>query len=295
METVFQTEKIKEYCINTSPDHFHALECEECKTKNSTYDWSWSPIAFCISLKERDDRVRIVSKEFHKVGLCNKIVFYRPLKDKSKIKRPGTRGCWESHRAVAKIALECNLDHAIVFEDDVVFDEDFTPENSIVVKQAFQSLPKKWNVFFLGHTSVMSLPFKKNIIRTWSLATHAYVISKNQMIYLANRMYDDHPFNKISSIDYDLANVFARKNTFAMYPMIAYQDNSTPSDNQAPLGAKTKKIVDWVISQKTMKKSQYRSFWILIVALAILSSVTIVSTVVIVKLSKKLYHLRSQK
>ena len=41
-------------------------------------DWSFLDAAYCISLKIRDDRAAQAAAEFHKVGLCQRVLFYRP-------------------------------------------------------------------------------------------------------------------------------------------------------------------------------------------------------------------------
>ena len=60
-------------------------------------DWSFLDGVYCISLQSREDRVINVAAQFHKVGLCRQVLFYRPLRHPGR----GYIGSWESHRAVA--------------------------------------------------------------------------------------------------------------------------------------------------------------------------------------------------
>jgi hypothetical protein len=60
-------------------------------------DWSFLNAAYCISLKTREDRVTQAAAEFHRLGLCRRVTFYRP----DKHPRNGFIGNWTSHRDVA--------------------------------------------------------------------------------------------------------------------------------------------------------------------------------------------------
>jgi hypothetical protein len=139
---------------------WHYLECQECKLVNqSPYNWKWLPVAVCISLREREDRVRESSAQFHKIGLCQRVIYYRPTRDK----KPA-RGCWESHRKIAKTARDFwKLDKIAVFEDDVLFADNIEPHRINNLDATLDSLPKNWNAFYLGHWSVLALPRQKGV------------------------------------------------------------------------------------------------------------------------------------
>ena len=66
---------------------FHACPSDPaCPYCNGTIepqralDWSFLDSVYCISLKSREDRARSAAAEFHRVGLCRQVMFYRPDK-----------------------------------------------------------------------------------------------------------------------------------------------------------------------------------------------------------------------
>ncbi len=71
---------------------------------------------YCISLQEQPHRTAKAAAQFHVLGLCRDVLFYRPV-----------RGCdtdraiWESHRAVAADAIAKGFGRILVLEDDVLF------------------------------------------------------------------------------------------------------------------------------------------------------------------------------
>ena len=71
---------------------------------------------YCISLQEQPHRTAKAATQFHALGLCRDVLFYRPV-----------RGCdtdraiWDSHRAVAADAVAKGFARILVLEDDVLF------------------------------------------------------------------------------------------------------------------------------------------------------------------------------
>ena len=148
-------------------------------------DWSFVGNVYCISLKTRNDRVERVSKEFHRTGLCQHVIFYRPEKHPKK----GIIGSWESHRAVAMDALNRNLETALVFEDDVLFLRKITSALLAQVASTMRALPANWHIYYLGHWPVEAWFIRSNLLRTRSACAHAYIISQHTMRWLR-----DHPY-----------------------------------------------------------------------------------------------------
>jgi len=66
------------------------------------YDWSFIDATYCTSVRERQDRVRSAADQFHRVGLCKNIKFYRPQRNSDN----PIVGIWESHRAILSHALK---------------------------------------------------------------------------------------------------------------------------------------------------------------------------------------------
>ena len=224
---------------------YHKCSCPDpvsCKTMGSKWA-SWLPKVFCISLNERDDRMKLASEEFHKVGLCSLVEFYRPIKDTSSVPRPATRGCWESHRAVASRAMATGLSHVLITEDDLVWSHNAKLDN---LKSIFQELPKDWEIFYLGHMPLFGYPVRLDLKlwRTWSGCTHCYVINKNVMKWMKNHPYDDEPIKESmiwnknigqKGIDDFIRRLFVQ---YSLFPMISYQRGiqTTNPKNIIPLG-----------------------------------------------------------
>ena len=143
---------------------------------------------FCICLRERDDRLHESAREFHRLGLCSRILYYRPLRpDKQLVKSlglksPGAYGCFESHRMLARVARqELKCDNMLVFEDDVQFVPDVTSETIQNVARKFHNLPSDWDLFFLGHWPLasglnidMEKPQTDHAHRAFCVMAHAY-------------------------------------------------------------------------------------------------------------------------
>jgi len=75
------------------------------------------PFLGCINLIERDDRYAMISEEFNRVGIANRVHWHRPHRHKE----GGRIGCFESHLAVFQAALNAGAPFAVIMEDDVRF------------------------------------------------------------------------------------------------------------------------------------------------------------------------------
>ena len=127
---------------------------------------------WCINLKHRTDRFKNVCNEFKKINLLDKVNFYHPELDKSKLIGVG---CWESHVYCMKQALKNNK-NLLIFEDDVIFDN---IDNNILnnIKNVYEN--EKWDIFRLG--SVLDYYTKRINNYLWEgkfTATHALFINK---------------------------------------------------------------------------------------------------------------------
>lgn len=213
--------------------------------------WSFVEIAVCISLRERDDRAVQATKEFVRVGLDSKVVFYRPEKDKSThTKRPTTRGCWESHRLVSEWLSREGYGNALIFEDDVHFDSTLSLNTLQTLKQAYTTLPKEWSIFFLGHFCFQwsDVSFSKHVKRVHSTCLHAYMINGPMMQWLATKPYDTVAKNVMfSAID---TYIMTRPHCYAFHPMICFQSSSKSDTPRSPTN-----LVTVGLQEKWMKRS----------------------------------------
>jgi hypothetical protein len=202
------------------------------------FDWSFLDGTYCISLKSRPDRVASAAAEFHRLGLCRHVLFYRPSKDPERPKR----GIWESHRAVAEHARQRGFETTLILEDDVLFSRRLQPQKVRAIARALNTLPPDWMVFFLGHWPFWAYFAGPNMLRTGSACAHAYVASTRLLQWL-----HDHPYGsrdilwapRIVGRGIDAA--YARlEATYALFPMIAIQSGSR-SDNIKDEPTRTKK------------------------------------------------------
>jgi hypothetical protein len=156
---------------------------------NVFYDWSFVDTAFCICLIDRSDRLAHSIEQFHRVGLCSQVLYYRPSRPpKERIaelgikNRPGF-GCWESHRAVMTLARQ-TFDSKLnmIFEDDVLFVPECKPTDIVRVRRHIQETlaDREWDVYFLGHQPLLLATPQgvDGLWRTHSLLTHAYLQSR---------------------------------------------------------------------------------------------------------------------
>jgi GR25 family glycosyltransferase involved in LPS biosynthesis len=190
-------------------------------------DWSFLDGAYCISLKSREDRAINVAAQFHKVGLCRLVTFYRPVKHPVK----GIIGSWESHRAVGEDALQRGHQKTLIMEDDVAFAGKLRPGRVRAIARALDRLPSDWMIFFLGHWPVWAYPVRHNVLRTGSACAHAYVVSPRLLQWLHEHPWDAPGIKKLRLVGKALDSAYAAlPGTYALFPMIATQSVSK-SDN----------------------------------------------------------------
>jgi glycosyl transferase family 25 len=190
-------------------------------------DWSFLDGAYCISLKSREDRATNVAAEFHKVGLCRKVTFYRPVKHPVK----GIIGSWESHRAVGEDALQRGYQRTLIMEDDVAFANTLRPAKVRSIGRALDQLPPDWMIFFLGHWPVWAYFVRHNVLRTASACAHAYIVSPRLLQWLHEHPWGSPGVRKLRLVGKALDSAYAElPGTYALFPMIATQSVSK-SDN----------------------------------------------------------------
>ena len=223
-----------------SPDHhddgtglFHACPrdpaCPECMAGSpadgGAFDWSFVDGAYCISLRNRPDRAAAAAAEFHRVGLCRKVVFYRPHKHPTRPKI----GIWEAHRAVGQEARRRGCRTVLVLEDDVRFASWIGPRTVRAVATALAALPSGWTIFFLGHWPLRAWFVRRNVLRSASACTHAYIASADLLSWLGDHPFGTAPFVRLAGTGIDAAYA-ALPGTYAYFPMLATQSES-PSDH----------------------------------------------------------------
>jgi GR25 family glycosyltransferase involved in LPS biosynthesis len=190
-------------------------------------DWSFLDGVYCISLKSREDRATAVAAQFHAVGLCRQLLFYRPLRFPGR----GYIGSWGSHRAVAEHARAQGCETTLIFEDDVQFVRRLSPRSVRAIGRAIERLPPDWMIFFLGHWPLWAYFVHPNVLRTSSACAHAYIVSPRLLGWLHEHPWGTPGIEKRRLIGKALDSAYAMlPATYALFPMIATQSVSK-SDN----------------------------------------------------------------
>lgn len=168
--------------------------------------WDWDAlvgVVYCISLRENDDRFDEVCRMMHRVGLCGFVTFYRPLRDRSPhLKKPGERGCWESHRACFADATARGVSRALILEDDARERRWLTPNAVRRLVRAVTSeersadtpLPRDWNILNLTFTSIWGghpITPKWRFWRIYQDCTAAYLITGETMRRMCAQPFDE--------------------------------------------------------------------------------------------------------
>jgi len=145
---------------------------------------------YCINLDSRTDRWEHASNEFKKYNIeverfsaiiGTDFIKTIPVYHDALAKRPGLLGCNLSHLGVVKKSKELGLNNVLVFEDDIVFCENFELE----FKKRIEQLPNDWDLFYLSGNNFYNkksdynglIKVTENISKTThTLTTHSYAI-----------------------------------------------------------------------------------------------------------------------
>jgi GR25 family glycosyltransferase involved in LPS biosynthesis len=247
-----ETAIFDEPVFHTCPPDPSCPYCNGSIAPAQALDWSFLDGVYCISLKSREDRAIAVAAQFHKVGLCRQLQFYRPLRYPGR----GYIGSWESHRAVAEHARQQGNQTTLIFEDDVQFVRRMTPRSVRAIGRTIERLPPDWMIFFLGHWPLWAYFVRPNVLRTSSGCAHAYIVSPRLLRWLHEHPWGTPGIEKRRLIGKALDSAYAKlPATYALFPMIATQSVSR-SDNFAVSRKKNTKL------KHLVTHSRYRE-WLL--------------------------------
>ena len=204
---------------------------------DAAFDWSFLDGAYCISLVSREDRSASAAAQFHRLGLCRHLLFYRPIKHPKSAKH----GIWESHRAVAEHARQRGCKRTLIMEDDVLFSRRLQPRKLRAIARALDRLPPDWMIFFLGHWPLWAYFVRPNVLRTGSACAHAYIASPRLLQWLRDHPYGAPDVQKAPRVvGAGIDSAYARlEAAYALFPMIAIQSASESDNMKDP--SKTKK------------------------------------------------------
>jgi glycosyl transferase, family 25 len=226
----------------------HSPDCLHCGAaspgeSSPRFDWSFIDAAYCISLRERPDRAAAAAAEFHRVGLCQRVIFFRPTKPRRAVRI----AIWQSHRRVAEHALDHGRSRVLVFEDDVMFARRIQPDAVRAVGEVMATLPRDWMLLYLGHWPIWGYFVRRNLLRCGSACCHAYIASERALCWLRDNPPDTVPIARIAGRCVDVA--FARlPESYAMFPMLAIQRPSR-SDNLGAAGGRRKRKLKHLITR----------------------------------------------
>lgn len=168
---------------------------EDKPTALSTFHKWGVDMTYVVNLPARKDRLESVHKQLDHIGLKFYCVFAAVDGHKLGIKHadptitPGMIGCFESHKAILKEAIDKGYERILVIEDDIVCIDDF--DNRL--KKALDLLPEDWQFIHFGHTEYddQVYPWKENYLsrvnESWVVpsavwGTHAYAIQGKAFI-----------------------------------------------------------------------------------------------------------------
>lgn len=223
-------------------------DCAHCAGRSQgaprpRFDWSFLDAAYCNSLRGRPDRAAAAAAEFRRIGLCERVTFFRPEKNPDSVRI----GIWESHRAAAEHALRQRRTRALVCEDDILFSSRITPDAVRAIGTVLDTLPPDWMMLDLGHSPLWGYFVRRNLLRCGSACCHAYIASERMLHWLCDNPPDSVPIARIAGRGVDAA--FARlPETCAMFPMLAIQRPGR-SDNQGAATGQRKKKLKHVIAR----------------------------------------------
>lgn len=188
---------------------------------------------YCINLERRQDRWEEISKEFERLELdvekFNAIdgsaldrkdltIVHEELKG-DQIR--GAQGAIKSHRAILKDAIDNNYDKIAVFEDDLIFCQDFVGRFNYYA--AF--VPPDWDIMYLGchyHGCDDPIFIRKYIYKNKkNFGAFAFILKKSMIQFLY-----DHTKDEIEPIDDYMGNLGNSHNLYSFIPFFVKTTNT---------------------------------------------------------------------
>lgn len=180
----------------------------------------------CINLVSRNDKFLHSQEEFKRIGLYDRVKYYRPIKYEGPISQ---KGCWDAHIYVMKDAVTKKR-NLLIFEDDVFFDDTwkYSYKN---IETAYKCM--RWDILRIG-----AFVFKlSNIIqpdramRSGDLnATHALFLSYD---FMCKCLEDPNfcPENNLANFGIDDYYRASAARDYIVHEPIAWQKDF-PTDNK---------------------------------------------------------------
>jgi hypothetical protein len=149
--------------------------------------------SYCISLERRPDRWETVKKEFDSNEIFVERFFATDgqlLENTSQFFYKGEAGALDSHRRVLKDAIDNDLDCVAIFEDDVMFVDNFNEK----FENYYSEIPSDWETIGLGYNKPSGHwnKISNNVSRLRNVyCAHAFLIKRNAIEYSYNLMLNN--------------------------------------------------------------------------------------------------------
>ena len=138
---------------------------------------------YCVNLDKRTDRWEHASAQFKKYNIKVERVSAvegnpdnLPCPSPFLVKYPGAVGCSLSHYKILKEAKELGLSNILVFEDDILFKDDWEK----IYTDNYKDIPEDWNMIYFSTNSMHKVITEKisdRIFKAYNcLTTHSYAI-----------------------------------------------------------------------------------------------------------------------
>jgi len=190
--------------------------------KNSVYDFFDDIV--CINLDICKDRREKVDYHFKNLNIPIRFLTVH------KHSKGGMYGCFDSHIQIIKNAYDKDLDHILVFEDDIIPTDSYSEENMKLAIN-FMKENKDWDIFYLGCSFIKdtingleivnsSHYINENIIKFNPFCTHALCYNKKSIKKIMET-YEDY----IEYIHYDMyVATYLNFNNYCFVPIMFDQD-----------------------------------------------------------------------
>ena len=190
---------------------------------------------FCINLEDRKERYIHAKRVFDKLKID--VTFYHPKKHKTS----GRIGCFESHVNVIKHCYNKNMNHILIFEDDIVDTPSYSDET---MKEIVTFLKhNEWIEYFQLGYSVYSYKntdwvkkfflskniYNNKIIQYCSLLAHSYIVNRNGMERILYT-WEGAVYEKDMQVDEHYVEIFSN-NSAVVCPILFDQNLCFKSDN----------------------------------------------------------------
>lgn len=160
---------------------------------------------FLINLERKKDRLEKTLERLKKINIVPKIFkamdaknehisnYYNEITSKRTI---GEFGCYLSHKYLWEYIYSLNIPYAIIFEDDIIFDDSLKREHILdIVNKS-----KGFNILFLGHcySNYNNFTSPNSKVGT-ALCTNAYIITRQaikKLLDIKDNFY--HPIDNIT-------------------------------------------------------------------------------------------------